>query len=280
MCQWEKQVEYFGKERGDEFEICIYENRGMSLSDPVAGRWTTSAMARDALSLLDHLNWTKDVHCVGLSMGGMIAQEMCRQGKGRFASLTLISTIAGGLYSLAYFLASIPSGVQLLVRANLASTGRERLRHSLNVMYPSTHLNDELKHPETGQNTTYLNLYKKTLIRRALAEREKGIQAPPLTSVMKQVLAVISHNVPKEELDAIATSVNGNTLVITGDDDILVHSANSVRLHDGLKGRLVWIKGAGHGAFEQSHQQVNAEIERLIRTAREGKTIPMGIAHL
>jgi len=40
-------------------------------------------MAQDALAVLDDLKWQK-VHIIGISMGGMIAQEMwfCRRGKG------------------------------------------------------------------------------------------------------------------------------------------------------------------------------------------------------
>lgn len=58
-------------------------------------------MARDALALLDRLGWKENVHVVGLSMGGMISQEIVRQGRpGQFASLTLLSTIAGGPFSL------------------------------------------------------------------------------------------------------------------------------------------------------------------------------------
>ena len=244
------------------------ENRGMALSDPVSGRWTTSKMAQDALFVLDHLNWKSQIHVVGLSMGGMIAQEVCKLGKGRFASLTLLSTIAGGFYSLGYFLYCLPSGVQLTLRANLSSSGQERLKHTLRIMYPDSFLQSNVPHPTDPNKTiTNFDIFRKTLIRRALEEKRKGIPVSPVSSVIKQIFAVSTHNVTLDQLAEISKSVNGNVLVVTGDEDILVHMANSRRLHEGLKGELMIFKGAGHGAFEQCANEVNAAIEKLVLKA-------------
>lgn len=32
---WERQVEYFGKQHGDKYQVCIYDNRGMGAYQPV-----------------------------------------------------------------------------------------------------------------------------------------------------------------------------------------------------------------------------------------------------
>lgn len=52
----------------------------MGESDKPLLRYTTSEMARDVIELLDHVGWTEDrsVHVVGISMGGMISQELVR----------------------------------------------------------------------------------------------------------------------------------------------------------------------------------------------------------
>ena len=58
----------------------MFDNRGMGESDKPLLRYTTSEMAKDVVELLDHVGWTQErnVHVVGISMGGMISQELVR----------------------------------------------------------------------------------------------------------------------------------------------------------------------------------------------------------
>lgn len=52
------------------------------------GTHSTAILAQDTRELLDHLRWSK-CHVVGLSMGGMIAQELALLIPERISSLTL-----------------------------------------------------------------------------------------------------------------------------------------------------------------------------------------------
>ncbi|KAI9645300.1 hypothetical protein NHQ30_006035 [Ciborinia camelliae] len=75
---WQRQTLYFGHERGDKYSSLVFDNRGMGRSDTPILRYSTSEMAKDCFELLDHLGWTKDrqLNITGVSMGGMIAQEL------------------------------------------------------------------------------------------------------------------------------------------------------------------------------------------------------------
>ncbi len=52
----------------------------MGKSDKPLMRYSTTEMAKDAIELFDHLGWTKEreLHITGVSMGGMICQELVR----------------------------------------------------------------------------------------------------------------------------------------------------------------------------------------------------------
>ena len=75
---WQRQTKDFGHDEADKYSCLLFDNRGMGESDKPILRYSTSEMAKDVLHLLDHVGWTHDrsVHVVGISMGGMIAQEM------------------------------------------------------------------------------------------------------------------------------------------------------------------------------------------------------------
>jgi len=75
---WQRQTQDFGHDEASKYSCLIFDNRGMGESDKPLLRYSTSEMARDTLELLDHVGWTGkgSVHVVGISMGGMIAQEM------------------------------------------------------------------------------------------------------------------------------------------------------------------------------------------------------------
>lgn len=107
---WQRQTRYFGHDRRDQYSVLILDNRGMGDSGKPLGRYSTSMMAADVLEVLDHVGWgsssstTSDeqqqeqqeqqVHLVGISLGGMIAQEVACAAPRRLRSLSLLCTSA------------------------------------------------------------------------------------------------------------------------------------------------------------------------------------------
>jgi pimeloyl-ACP methyl ester carboxylesterase len=57
------------------FHVILFDNRGTGRSEVTPGDYTTQQLADDAAALLDHLQ-INNVHVLGWSMGGMIAQEL------------------------------------------------------------------------------------------------------------------------------------------------------------------------------------------------------------
>ena len=78
MKTWQRQTRDFGHTEADKYTCLIFDNRGIGESDKPILLYSTSEMAKDIVELLDHVGWTqtRSVHVVGISMGGMIAQEL------------------------------------------------------------------------------------------------------------------------------------------------------------------------------------------------------------
>ncbi|HET8814429.1 MAG TPA: alpha/beta fold hydrolase [Solirubrobacterales bacterium] len=79
----------------ESFEVVVFDHRGIGLSAPFDGPLTIAEMAADTAELLDRLEIER-AHVVGISMGGMIAQELALAHPGRLRSLTLGCTYCGG----------------------------------------------------------------------------------------------------------------------------------------------------------------------------------------
>ena len=77
---WQRQTKDFAHTKGDKYTSIVFDNRGIGESDKPLSRYSTSEMAKDTVELLDHVGWTgqRQLHIIGISMGGMIAQEMVR----------------------------------------------------------------------------------------------------------------------------------------------------------------------------------------------------------
>jgi 3-oxoadipate enol-lactonase len=78
-----------------DFEVIAFDNRGMGLSRPVSEGFSIAEMAADAAGLLEALE-IESAHVLGISMGGMIAQELALAHPGKLRSLTLGCTYCGG----------------------------------------------------------------------------------------------------------------------------------------------------------------------------------------
>ncbi len=73
--------------------VCVYDNRGVGKSDKPAGPYDVRTLARDAVAVMDACGFDR-AHVVGLSMGGMIAQELAIRHPDRVGALILAATYA------------------------------------------------------------------------------------------------------------------------------------------------------------------------------------------
>ena len=223
---WKPQVDELRK----HCKVLFFDNRGIGESDAIGQPISMKDMAHDSLRVLDEAEWNDDVHVVGVSMGGMIAQELALCAPARCASLTLIATHAGGP---AKFLPPA-KGIVRFVATQLASADK-RPQALAKLLYPRSFLQ--------GCN------------REQLASRMKlqmGDAASKVT--MRRQLAAIRHHDTRDRLGNLALP----TLIVKPEKDILVKPRHSDELHQCIAGSsLMRLPDAGHGVIFQSAKELN-----------------------
>jgi len=83
------------------FDLLSYDQRGLGQSDRPDRRYAMADYADDAAALMAHVGWDR-AHVVGVSFGGMVAQELALRHPGRVDRLVLACTSPGGAGGASY----------------------------------------------------------------------------------------------------------------------------------------------------------------------------------
>jgi pimeloyl-ACP methyl ester carboxylesterase len=78
----------------ERYRVLRIDNRGAGLTGDVVGPYTVGTMAADCLAVLDEAG-VSAAHVVGISMGGLMAQELAITTPARVRSLCLMATHPG-----------------------------------------------------------------------------------------------------------------------------------------------------------------------------------------
>lgn len=84
---WDPQFDALAR----DWRVLRYDTRGHGQSDSPPGPYSIELMADDAAQLIEHIG-AENVHFVGLSMGGMIGQQLALRHPQRVRSLSLCDT--------------------------------------------------------------------------------------------------------------------------------------------------------------------------------------------
>ena len=204
---------------------CIYfDNRGTGLSDKPDGTYTVEQMADDASNLLKALNLPK-AKVYGVSMGGMIAQELTIRHPEQVAKVVLGCTTPGGPNAKM----AAPEVATKLVEGTklMASNPDAGLDIILPLLYPEEFAK---AHPE---------------IKQLMLMGMKMMPATPSESVDSTIAGIMTFNA-YDRLGQIKCPV----LIVHGDKDLLIPIENAHLIKSRIPQAEVFeIPNAGH-AFQ------------------------------
>jgi pimeloyl-ACP methyl ester carboxylesterase len=236
---WLFQIPEFSR----HYRTIAFDNRGVGRSSKPPGPYSIHQMADDAKSLLDSLHIDR-CHVVGVSMGGMIAQELVLRHPERVRGLVLACTYPEPdaqveeqrHMSLSKFGGSVDAAGG--VKIDLSTINPfEFFQNMLPLVFNQEFIVKEL--PKLMQVFTGALQY--------------GFS---LEAILGQVAAVMGHNAT-DRLHGIQSP----TLVIAGDADRLIAPANSDLLARTIPGaKLVKVPGGSHGFNFETPELFNHEV--------------------
>jgi 3-oxoadipate enol-lactonase len=97
--RWKPNV--FDSPLADHFTILAYDHRGLGQTEKPDTVYTMNEYADDAAALLNSQGWTS-CHVIGVSFGGMVAQELAIRHGHYVKKLVLACTSSGGRGSTSY----------------------------------------------------------------------------------------------------------------------------------------------------------------------------------
>jgi pimeloyl-ACP methyl ester carboxylesterase len=235
-------------ELAKHYRTIVFDNRGVGRSDKPAGPYTVAQMADDAVGLLDHLGIDR-AHVCGISMGGMISQEVALRHPRRVRSLVLGCTYAKPD-------ASVLQNSALSV-TNLGGSvdAQGQIDIDLSQLDPMMFFQALL--PLTF-NQSFIETDLPKVMQLFAGSLEYGFD---LSAVLAQAQATMTHNT-LDRLKQIKTP----TLVITGDNDLLIPPSNSdILAREIPAARLVKIPGGSHAFNLETPDIFNSAVLEFLR---------------
>ena len=224
------------------FRVIAFDNRDTGRSSRMAMPYGVAQMAEDAVTVLDAAQEER-AHVYGISLGGMIAQELALHHPDRVNALVLGATSPGG------FGAVLPEPLSMTFFARAGMMGAEEAEWAA-VPYTYAEATRWLHADRIAEN-----------IRRRLS-------TPPNTiTYLHQAAAVATHST-LERLDHIAAP----TLVMHGEQDLVMPPENARLLAERIPGAQLRLQPqAGHLYFIDE-PRADREIARFL--LRHSATAP------
>lgn len=213
------------------FRVITFDNRGIARSSDPGGAFTIKDMAEDTIGLMDALG-IKQAHVLGVSMGGMIAQEMAIAHPQRVRSLILVVTHCGGKHQV-----MADDSVRRKLQRMVGEGTLEARTDAIDAFFAYQTIEER---PQVVQ--TFANV---------------SMQHPAGPRILQRQLEAVAGHDTYDRLERIKAPA----LVLAGEQDALIPPENADILADRIpnaKSRVV--PGGGHQILVEQPQLCNQVI--------------------
>lgn len=232
---WLLQIPFFA----NSFKTIAFDNRGVGKSDVPPGPYTTAEMADDAASLLQALDIPR-AHVVGISMGGMIAQQLALRHPELVEKLVLVCTYCAVDEAVARVSRQLTEKIlgagKSWEDADPSALSLEKILYAMmDVVFTPQFLT---------QNRPLIEGFYQEILN----------EKPSLEGFFYQLAATQAHNTC-DQLSAIRQP----TLILHGREDALIPCSAAQVLHEKIPGsELTLLEGTGHGLNFEKPQEFNS----------------------
>jgi len=215
-----------------DFDLVAYDHRGIGQSAPLVGSFSIADLADDAAALLAALELTP-AHVLGISMGGMVAQELVLRHPDAVRDVVLGCTYAGGEGSAL----SDPALIQELALTAMSGNRDAAIRAGWHANVSAAHAADEASFARF---------------------RDAALDVPAaLPTILAQLQAIATHDT-SARLGEVAVPA----LVVHGTEDRMIPVANARAIADRIPGAKLEIwDDIGHLFFWEQPERA-AELVR------------------
>lgn len=233
---WFFQTRAFKK----HYQVITFDNRGIGKTDKSTDPYTIKTMANDTIGLMDYLGIDR-AHILGVSLGGMVAQEIAIGYPQRVRKLVLACTSAGG--------------------GEVTDIHPDMLR-AIGIKEGSTDFDfrsvDFIKVMSAIISVAFnRRLYRMLLIPISKVYMKLG----EVRGNVEQMEAVVGHST----IDRLHL-IEAPTLVITGTEDRIVSPHSSEVIASQIpNAKLVNVEGGSHAFFMEMRGRFNAEVLGFLR---------------
>jgi pimeloyl-ACP methyl ester carboxylesterase len=220
-----------------ECEVLAHDQRGLGLTSIPEGPYTMQQYARDAAQLLDHVGW-ETCSIVGISFGGMVAQEFAVTYPHWVERLVLLCTSAGGEAGASYPL------------HELAGLGPKERAAAVTLLTDSRFTDEWL-----ASHASDAELVRMRAASAAVAKSEDTLRGEQL-----QLAARIHHNVANK-----LHTISAPTLVAAGRFDGIAPVSNSEEISQRITNSTLEVYEGGH-IFTAQDKRAITDIRKFLAT--------------